>query len=148
MIVWPPPRHKPHPVSDLNAGAGAGGVQGVADTAVPILHTERLLSPVREPEKLRQWPELESFQSPAQEWCDTAIAMEGDIVPARVVSVSKEQLEEAIKTGDLEMSLHQPMPPSSASHNTIFGSATSMKSCHTLHIDVFRMSLLLRDKKM
>ncbi|XP_028847582.1 protein mab-21-like 3 isoform X2 [Denticeps clupeoides] len=58
----------------------------------------RLLSPVRDPEKLHQWLELESFLSPAQEWHDNCVAMEGDIVPAKVVNVFKEQLEAAIKT--------------------------------------------------
>ncbi|KAG9348869.1 hypothetical protein JZ751_029186, partial [Albula glossodonta] len=48
----------------------------------------RLLSPVREPEKLHQWLELENFLSPAQEWHDARVAIEGDIVPARVVNIS------------------------------------------------------------
>ncbi|KAJ8255796.1 hypothetical protein COCON_G00196600 [Conger conger] len=57
----------------------------------------RLLSPVREPEKLHQWLELESFHNPAQEWHDASVAMEGDIVPAKVVNIFKEQLKAAIK---------------------------------------------------
>ncbi|KAG7463635.1 hypothetical protein MATL_G00178750 [Megalops atlanticus] len=66
------------------------------------LSGSRLLSPVREPEKLHQWLELESFLSPSQEWYDACVAIEGDIVPAKVVSVFKELLEAAIRTCDLE----------------------------------------------
>ncbi|XP_036400638.1 protein mab-21-like 3 [Megalops cyprinoides] len=66
------------------------------------LSGSRLLSPVREPEKLHQWLELESFLSPAQEWHDACVAIEGDIVPAKVVSVFKDLLEAAIRTCDLE----------------------------------------------
>ncbi|KAJ8350957.1 hypothetical protein SKAU_G00260870 [Synaphobranchus kaupii] len=61
----------------------------------------RLLSPVREPEKLHQWLELESFHNPAQEWHDASVAIEGDIVPAKVVNVFKEQLKAAIKACSL-----------------------------------------------
>ncbi|KAJ8410437.1 hypothetical protein AAFF_G00193410 [Aldrovandia affinis] len=65
------------------------------------LSGSRLLSPVREPEKLHQWLELESFLNPSQEWHDTGVAIEGDIVPAKVVNVFKEQLEAAIKARNL-----------------------------------------------
>ncbi|KAJ8253211.1 hypothetical protein GJAV_G00210330 [Gymnothorax javanicus] len=65
------------------------------------LSGSRLLSPVREPEKLHQWLELESFQNPGQEWQDGSVAIEGDIVPAKVVAVFKEQLKAAITTCNL-----------------------------------------------
>ncbi|XP_066541982.1 protein mab-21-like 3 [Hoplias malabaricus] len=61
------------------------------------LSGSRLLSPVREPEKLHQWLELESFSNVSQEWHDARMAMEGDIVPAKVVTLFKEQVEDAIK---------------------------------------------------
>ncbi|XP_042620386.1 protein mab-21-like 3 [Cyprinus carpio] len=57
-----------------------------------------LLSPVREPEKLHQWLELESFVNLSQEWHDARMIIEGDIVPAKVVNVFKEHLEASIKT--------------------------------------------------
>ncbi|XP_014020575.2 protein mab-21-like 3 [Salmo salar] len=57
-----------------------------------------LPTPVREPEKLHQWLELESFTSPAQDWQDAKVCVEGDIVPAKVVSLFREQLETAILT--------------------------------------------------
>ncbi|XP_051567112.1 protein mab-21-like 3 [Myxocyprinus asiaticus] len=57
-----------------------------------------LLSPVREPEKLHQWLELESFINTSQEWHDASMTIEGDIVPAKVVNVFKEHLETSIKT--------------------------------------------------
>ncbi|KTG02853.1 hypothetical protein cypCar_00012732 [Cyprinus carpio] len=62
------------------------------------LSGSRLLSPVREPEKLHQWLELESFVNPSQEWHDARMIIEGDIVPAKVVNVFKEHLEASIKT--------------------------------------------------
>ncbi len=62
------------------------------------LSGSRLLSPVREPEKHHQWLELESFINPSQEWHDTRIIIEGDIVPAKVVNIYKEHLEASIKT--------------------------------------------------
>lgn len=62
------------------------------------LSGSQLLSPVREPEKLHQWLELESFTNPIQEWHDECVAIEGDLVPSKVVSVFKEQVEAAIKT--------------------------------------------------
>ncbi len=62
------------------------------------LSRSRLLSPVRDPEKLHQWLELESFVSPSQEWQDTRMIIEGDIVPVKVVNVFKEHLEASIKT--------------------------------------------------
>lgn len=65
------------------------------------LSGSRLLSPVREPEKLHQWLELESFANASQEWQDAAVAIEGDIVPSKVITVFREQLEEAIKSCSL-----------------------------------------------
>lgn len=62
------------------------------------LSGSRLLSPVREPEKLYQWLELESFVNPSQEWQDTCMTIEGDIVPAKVVNIFKKHLETSIKT--------------------------------------------------
>lgn len=62
------------------------------------LSGSRLLSPVREPEKVYQWLELESFVNPSQEWHDANMIIEGDIVPAKVVNVFKEHLETSIKT--------------------------------------------------
>ncbi|XP_010878333.2 protein mab-21-like 3 [Esox lucius] len=55
-------------------------------------------NPVREPEKLHQWLELESFTSPAQDWQDAKVCVDGDIVPAKVVSLFREQLVTAIQT--------------------------------------------------
>ncbi|XP_066562648.1 protein mab-21-like 3 [Amia ocellicauda] len=65
------------------------------------LSGSKLLSPVREPEKLHQWLELENFSNPSQEWHDARVAIEGDIVPAKVVNVFKELLEAAIQSCNL-----------------------------------------------
>ncbi|KAM6946071.1 protein mab-21-like 3 [Aplochiton taeniatus] len=65
------------------------------------LSGSRLLSPVREPEKLHQWLELESFSSPAHDWQDSRVCVEGDIVPAKVVALFRETLEKAIHSREL-----------------------------------------------
>ena len=62
------------------------------------LSGSRLPSPVREPEKLHQWLELESFTNSAQDWQDTRVCVEGDIVPAKVVSLFREMLDNAMKS--------------------------------------------------
>ncbi|MCI4378381.1 hypothetical protein PGIGA_G00215200 [Pangasianodon gigas] len=70
------------------------------------LSGSQLLSPVREPEKLHQWLELESFTNPIQEWHDARVAIEGDLVPSKVVSVFREQVEAAIKSCGLTEKLN------------------------------------------
>ncbi|XP_071760626.1 protein mab-21-like 3 [Centroberyx gerrardi] len=65
------------------------------------LSGSHLPSPVREPEELHQWLELESFTSPTQDWQNASVCMEGDIVPAKVISLFRESLENAIKTCSL-----------------------------------------------
>ncbi|XP_067085495.1 protein mab-21-like 3 [Osmerus mordax] len=62
------------------------------------LSGSRLPSPVREPEKLHQWLEFDSFTNPAQDWQDTRVCVEGDIVPAKVVSLFRAMLDNAIKS--------------------------------------------------
>ncbi|GAA6066972.1 protein mab-21-like 3 [Tachysurus ichikawai] len=77
------------------------------------LSGSQLLSPVREPEKLHQWLELESFTSPIQDWHDDCVAIEGDLVPSKVVSAFKEQVEAAIKTCGLseKLSMQESLGP-------------------------------------
>ncbi|XP_071381893.1 protein mab-21-like 3 [Centroberyx affinis] len=65
------------------------------------LSGSHLPSPVREPEELHQWLELESFTSPTQDWQNPSVCMEGDIVPAKVISLFRVSLENAIKTCSL-----------------------------------------------
>ncbi|XP_075707146.1 protein mab-21-like 3 isoform X2 [Rhinoderma darwinii] len=56
----------------------------------------RLLSPVMEPEKLHQWLEVEQFQKSSGNWHDTDVTIQGDLVPARVLSALQELLQRAI----------------------------------------------------
>ncbi|XP_039599749.1 protein mab-21-like 3 [Polypterus senegalus] len=65
------------------------------------LSGSKLNSPVREPEKLLRWLELENFSNSAQEWHDTSVAIEGDVVPAKVLSLFKDLVENAIKVCNL-----------------------------------------------
>ncbi|XP_006001986.1 protein mab-21-like 3 [Latimeria chalumnae] len=57
-----------------------------------------LLSPVQEPEKLHQWLEVEHFAKSSQEWHKADVTIEGDIIPAKVVSVFRQLVETAIKS--------------------------------------------------
>ncbi|KAK6486982.1 protein mab-21-like 3 [Huso huso] len=65
------------------------------------LSGSKLLSPVREPEKLHQWLELENFTTSCQEWHNSSVAIEGDIVPAKVGNLFKELLETSIESCNL-----------------------------------------------
>ncbi|MGH0138733.1 UNVERIFIED_CONTAM: hypothetical protein FKN15_037133 [Acipenser sinensis] len=62
------------------------------------LSGSKLLSPVREPEKLHQWLELENFTTSCQEWHNSSVAIERDIVPAKVGNLFKELLETSIES--------------------------------------------------
>ncbi|XP_075707374.1 protein mab-21-like 3 [Rhinoderma darwinii] len=64
----------------------------------------RLLSPVMEPEKLHQWLEVEQFQKSSGNWHDTDVTIQGDLVPARVLSALQELLQRAIPARKLTSS--------------------------------------------
>ncbi|KAG8431375.1 hypothetical protein GDO86_018934 [Hymenochirus boettgeri] len=51
-----------------------------------------------EPEKLHQWLEIEQFQKSAPHWHDGDVCIQGDLVPARVVSVLLGHLNMAISS--------------------------------------------------
>ncbi|XP_056416847.1 protein mab-21-like 3 isoform X2 [Hyla sarda] len=61
----------------------------------------QLLSPVVEPEKLHQWLEVEQFQKSSAHWHDTDVSIQGDLVPARVLSVLQGLLQRAIPACNL-----------------------------------------------
>ncbi|KAM4689878.1 protein mab-21-like 3, partial [Rhinophrynus dorsalis] len=60
-----------------------------------------LLAPVREPEKLYQWLELEQFQKSTPHWHDNDVNIQGDLVPARIISVFLGLLQRAIPSCNL-----------------------------------------------
>ncbi|KAM8977405.1 protein mab-21-like 3 isoform 3-T3 [Pelodytes ibericus] len=61
----------------------------------------RLLTPVMEPEKLHQWLEVEQFQKTTHHWHESDINIQGDLLPARIVSVFQGLLHRAIPTCNL-----------------------------------------------
>ncbi|CAH2218621.1 Hypothetical predicted protein [Pelobates cultripes] len=61
----------------------------------------RLLTPVMEPEKLHQWLEVEQFQKSTPHWHESDVNIQGDLLPARVVSVFQALLHRAISSCNL-----------------------------------------------
>ncbi|XP_053150737.1 protein mab-21-like 3 isoform X2 [Hemicordylus capensis] len=59
-------------------------------------HGAKLLSPVRDPEELQQWLEVEQFSQSVQQWHETDVNIEGDLVPAKVLAVFRELVEKSI----------------------------------------------------
>ncbi|XP_066472462.1 protein mab-21-like 3 isoform X1 [Tiliqua scincoides] len=59
-------------------------------------HGAKLLSPVRDPEELQQWLEVEQFSKSLQQWHEADVNIEGDLVPAKVLSVFRELVEKSI----------------------------------------------------
>uniref|UniRef100_A0ACB8ET06 Uncharacterized protein n=1 Tax=Sphaerodactylus townsendi TaxID=933632 RepID=A0ACB8ET06_9SAUR len=60
------------------------------------LHGAKLLSPVRDPEELQQWLEVEQFSTSLPLWHETDVNIEGDLVPARVLAVFRDLVEKSI----------------------------------------------------
>ncbi|XP_063806641.1 protein mab-21-like 3 isoform X2 [Pseudophryne corroboree] len=61
----------------------------------------RLLTPVIEPEKRHQWLEVEQFQKSSPHWHESDVNFQGDLVPARVLSVFQGLLHRAIPSCNL-----------------------------------------------
>uniref|UniRef100_A0A8D0DKA3 Mab-21 like 3 n=1 Tax=Salvator merianae TaxID=96440 RepID=A0A8D0DKA3_SALMN len=59
-------------------------------------HGAKLLSPVRDPEELQQWLEVEQFSKSIQQWHETDVNIEGDLVPAKILTVFRELVEKSI----------------------------------------------------
>lgn len=58
----------------------------------------RLPCPLRDPEALQQWLEVEQFLKNLWQWHEADVNIEGDIVPARVLQVFRKLVENAIET--------------------------------------------------
>ncbi|KAM4872941.1 protein mab-21-like 3 [Thomomys bottae] len=61
------------------------------------LQGTRLPCPLRAPEGLAQWLELEQFTKPLWQWHEADVNTEGDVVPAKVLQVFRKLVESAIK---------------------------------------------------
>ncbi|XP_037682212.1 protein mab-21-like 3 [Choloepus didactylus] len=61
------------------------------------LQGARLPSPVREPEALQQWLEVEQFTKRLWQWHEADVNIEGDIVPAKVLQVFRKLMGNAIR---------------------------------------------------
>ncbi|KAM4700693.1 protein mab-21-like 3 [Discoglossus pictus] len=61
----------------------------------------RLMTPVMEPEKLHQWLEVEQFKKSTPDWHENDVNIQGDLIPARVVSVFQGLLHRAVPSCNL-----------------------------------------------
>ncbi|XP_031313746.1 protein mab-21-like 3 [Camelus dromedarius] len=62
------------------------------------LRGARLPCPLRDPERLQQWLEVEQFAKSLWQWHEADVTIEGDIVPAKVLQVFRKLVENAIET--------------------------------------------------
>ncbi|XP_045139636.1 protein mab-21-like 3 [Echinops telfairi] len=62
------------------------------------LQGTRLPTPVRSPEDLQQWLQVEQFMKSLWQWHGDDVNIEGDIVPARVLQVFQKLVENAVRT--------------------------------------------------
>ncbi|XP_054311694.1 protein mab-21-like 3 [Pongo pygmaeus] len=62
------------------------------------LQGTRLPCPLRDPEGLQQWLEVEQFMKSLWQWHETDVTIDGDIVPAKVLLVFRKLVENAIRT--------------------------------------------------
>ncbi|XP_008145439.2 protein mab-21-like 3 [Eptesicus fuscus] len=61
------------------------------------LQGARLPCPLRSPEGLQQWLEVQQFVKNLWQWHETDVSIEGDIVPAKVLQVFRKLVENAIE---------------------------------------------------
>ncbi|KAM8786764.1 protein mab-21-like 3 isoform 1-T2 [Rhynchonycteris naso] len=62
------------------------------------LQGTRLPCPLRSPEGLEQWLEVEQFMKSLWQWHEADVNIEGDIVPAKVLQVFRKLVENAVET--------------------------------------------------
>ncbi|XP_025027980.1 protein mab-21-like 3 [Python bivittatus] len=65
-------------------------------------HGAKLLSPVRDPEELQQWLEVEQFSKSLQQWHEADVNIGGDLVPAKILTVFRELVEQSIASCNLK----------------------------------------------
>lgn len=66
------------------------------------LSGSKLILPVREPEKLHQWLEVDQFLKSSPEWHQPDVTIEGDIVPSKVIGIFKALLENTIQSSKFQ----------------------------------------------
>lgn len=71
------------------------------------LQGARLPCPLRDPEGLQQWLEVQQFLKSLWQWHEADVNIEGDIVPARVLQVFRELVGNAVETCRLAGKLTQ-----------------------------------------
>lgn len=62
------------------------------------LEGTRLPCPLRDPEGLQQWLQIQQFMKSLWQWHEADVNIEGDIVPAKVLQVFRKLVENAIET--------------------------------------------------
>ncbi|XP_032494673.1 protein mab-21-like 3 [Phocoena sinus] len=76
------------------------------------LQGARLPCPLRDPEGLQQWLEVEQFLKSLWQWHEADVNIDGDIVPAKVLQVFRKLVENAIETchlsGKVSMLMDRP----------------------------------------
>ncbi|KAM6219345.1 protein mab-21-like 3 [Rhynchocyon petersi] len=70
-------------------------------------------SPLRSPEGLQQWLEVEQFMRSLWQWHEADVNIEGDIVPAKVLQVFQKLVENTIRTSHLSGKVSMLERPSS-----------------------------------
>ncbi|XP_015265318.1 PREDICTED: protein mab-21-like 3 [Gekko japonicus] len=65
------------------------------------VHGTKLLSPIRDPEELQQWLEVEQFSKSLPQWHGEDVNIEGDLVPAGVLAVFRNLVEKSIHSCSL-----------------------------------------------
>ncbi|XP_043819388.1 protein mab-21-like 3 [Dromiciops gliroides] len=61
----------------------------------------KLFSPIRDPEEMYQWLEINQFLKTLRQWHETDVTMEGDIMPAKVLEVFLKLVQDSVKTCNL-----------------------------------------------
>ncbi|XP_027722575.1 protein mab-21-like 3 [Vombatus ursinus] len=61
----------------------------------------KLFSPIRDPEKMYQWLEINQFLKTLQQWHENDVTMDGDIMPAKVIEVFLKLVEDSVKACNL-----------------------------------------------
>lgn len=62
------------------------------------LEGTRLPCPLRDPEGLQQWLQIQQFMKSLWQWHEADVNIEGDIVPTKVLQVFRKLVENAIET--------------------------------------------------
>lgn len=99
------------------------------------MHGAKLLSSVRDPEELHQWLEVEQFSKSLQQWHETDVNIEGDLVPAKVLIVFRELVEKSI----ISCNLSSEFSGDRYKGNWLYSTADRGKLSHTQSVCLAHM---------